>query len=247
MVERNGVVIGAAELTAEPAFPGTVSGLVSVTEAERGRGIGTELAGVLLEHLEQTDAESATCAIRDDLASGREFAERFGFVVTTTARAGGHDLSNHLSELLDRTAYAVGLAQVQIRLAEPVAEKTAVTEFIRACMAGLSVPSGNVHGFHPGERLERSDGAPVAQAGNEEDRRLLELGASAGSEMTATGVARGSYRQVGGELVDATVAGARHARIELLSRRSRGAITWRFRANRHTCSSRCVRASTGCG
>jgi len=52
--------------------------------------------------------------------------------------------------------------------------------------------------------------------------------------MTATaGAARGSYRQVGGELVDATVAGARHARMELLSRRSGGTITWRFRQPSH--------------
>ncbi|WP_433285923.1 GNAT family N-acetyltransferase [Pseudonocardia sp. CA-142604] len=152
VVERDGVVIGAAELAAEPAFPGTVSGLVAVAEAERGRGIGAELAGMLLEHLEQqSDAESAMCAIRDDLPGGREFAERFGFVVTNHSSVWRHDLSDQLSELLDRTAYAVDLAQVQIRFVEPVAERTAVTEFIRTCMAGLAVPSENVHGFDPGE------------------------------------------------------------------------------------------------
>ena len=150
VAERNGMVIGAAKLTTEPAFPGTVSGLVAVAEAARGRGIGTELAGMLVEHLEQGDVESATCAVRDDVTSGREFAERFGFVVTNHSMGWRHDLSNRLSELLARTAYAVDVAQVQIRFAEPVAEKAAVTELIRKCMAGLPVPSGNVHGFDPG-------------------------------------------------------------------------------------------------
>ena len=40
---------------------------------------------------------------------------------------------------------------------------------------------------------------------------------------------RGNYRQVGGELTNGTVVGARHARLELLSRRSGGTIEWRFR------------------
>jgi mycothiol synthase len=150
VAERNGMVIGAAKVTAEPAFPGTVSGLVAVAEAERGRGIGTELAGILVEQLEQSDAESATCAIRDDLVSGREFAERFGFVVTNHSMGWRNDLSDRFSELLARTAYAVDVAQVQIRFAEPTAEKPAVTEFIRKCMTGLPVPTGNVHGFDPG-------------------------------------------------------------------------------------------------
>src|ERR1700754_3733454 len=42
-------------------------------------------------------------------------------------------------------------------------------------------------------------------------------------------VAPAGYRCVGGQLVSATVAGARHTRVELLRRSSGGVIPWRFR------------------
>jgi AraC family transcriptional regulator len=42
-------------------------------------------------------------------------------------------------------------------------------------------------------------------------------------------VPRAGYRSVGGQLVGATVAGARHARVELLRRSSGGVIPWQFR------------------
>ncbi|GAB3957219.1 hypothetical protein GCM10027614_72080 [Micromonospora vulcania] len=38
VAERSGVIVGAGKLTAEPAFPGTISALVAVAQGDRGRG-----------------------------------------------------------------------------------------------------------------------------------------------------------------------------------------------------------------
>lgn len=152
VAEQGGIVVGAAKLTTEPAFPGTVSALVAVAEPARGRGIGASLANTLAARFNRAgEARSVTCAIRDDLDQGRQFAERFGFAVTNHSVGWRIDLSGNPRELATRAARAVEAAQVQLRTADLAAEQRTIMDCVRRSIAGLPVPRGNVQGFDPGQ------------------------------------------------------------------------------------------------
>jgi GNAT superfamily N-acetyltransferase len=151
VAEQSGIIVGAAKLTTEPAFPGTASALVAVAEPARGRGIGTDLANILAARFEACEAKSVTCAIRDDLDGGRRFAERLGFAVTNHSVGWRLDLSGSLRELATRAARALEVARVQIRTADLAEERRTIIDCVRRSMAGLPVSRGYVQGFDPGQ------------------------------------------------------------------------------------------------
>jgi mycothiol synthase len=150
VAELDGTVVGAAKLTTERAFPGTASALVAVHEAERGKGIGTALAGMLAGRFESFGGISAvTCAIRDDLDRGREFAERYGFVKTGHSLGLRLDLPGPVMALAGQADRAADAARVRTRTTRPDAEREEVMDCIVRCFAGLPIPFGDGQGYDP--------------------------------------------------------------------------------------------------
>ncbi|MBB5480128.1 GNAT family N-acetyltransferase [Micromonospora parathelypteridis] len=142
VAERSGKIVGAGKLTAEPAFPGTVSALVAVAEDERGRGIGTalaaELAGWAERHLGPEHVVTST--LRDDLDAGRRFAQRYGLVVTRHSVGWRFDLLGRSDELAERATRTANAAGVRIRVADLQAEEAAIVECIGRTLPGLPLP-----------------------------------------------------------------------------------------------------------
>ncbi|MFC3505280.1 GNAT family N-acetyltransferase [Micromonospora krabiensis] len=142
VAERSGAVVGAAKLTTEPAFPGTVSALVAVAERERGGGIGTALADALGSWAEREvdPAIVITSAIRDDLDGGRRFARRYGLAVTRHSVGWRFDLPGREDELVRRAADTADAANVRVRVADLATEETLIVECIGRTLPGLPVP-----------------------------------------------------------------------------------------------------------
>jgi predicted N-acetyltransferase YhbS len=69
VAERDGAVVGSALLSSEPAFPGSVITLISVSEPARKSGVGSALADLLDERLVR-ETLPASCRLRDDLHVG---------------------------------------------------------------------------------------------------------------------------------------------------------------------------------
>jgi len=150
IAEWGGTIIGAAKLTAEPAFPGTVSALVAVQDGARGQGIGTELARQLDVHLRQYGGNKiATCAIRDDLHRGREFAQRYGFTVTNHNVGWRLDLAGRADDLVTRATHAAEIAQVRILTPDIHAGRGQVMNLIQESLVGLPIPFGANQGYEP--------------------------------------------------------------------------------------------------
>ncbi|MBQ0901525.1 GNAT family N-acetyltransferase [Micromonospora sp. U21] len=108
MAERSGEIVGAGKLTAEPAWPGTVSALVAVAERDRGRGIGSALAAELNRwaELNLRPQHVVISTLRDDLDRGWGFAQRYGLVVTRH-NVGWFDLAGRGDDLAERAAHAL--------------------------------------------------------------------------------------------------------------------------------------------
>ncbi|MCG5435706.1 GNAT family N-acetyltransferase [Micromonospora foliorum] len=142
VAERSGVVVGVGKLAAEPAFPGTVSALVAVAEADRGRGVGTALAADLAGWAEHHlgPAHVVTSAVRDDLDGGRRFAQRYGLVVTRHSVGWRFDLLGRGDELAERATRTADAAGVRVRVADLKAEEAAIVECIGRTLPGLPVP-----------------------------------------------------------------------------------------------------------
>ena len=150
IAERGGTITGAAKLTAEPAFPGTVSALVAVQGGARGQGIGSELARQLDVQLTRYGGNKiATCAIRDDLARGRQFAQRYGFAVTNHNVGWRLDLAGRADDLATRATQAAEMAQVRILTPDVHAGRGEVMNLIQESLAGLPIPFGANQGYEP--------------------------------------------------------------------------------------------------
>jgi GNAT superfamily N-acetyltransferase len=150
IAQWGGAIVGAGKLTAEPAFPGTASALVAVHQDARGRGIGTELARQLDAHLKRHGGGTiATCAIRDDIERGREFAKRFGFAETNHNVGWRFDLAGRADDLAALAAQAAETARVRILAPGTHAEKDTVVHLIRDSLAGLPIPFGEEQGYEP--------------------------------------------------------------------------------------------------
>jgi ribosomal protein S18 acetylase RimI-like enzyme len=147
---RDGVVVGAAQLTTEPYFPGTAAVLVAVDVAARGQGLGTRLAAMLVDRFTRTpEVRTATCAIRDDLGRGRKFAEKYGFAVTNHSVGLRLDLSGPDDELAGRAKSTAEAAGVVTRTADVDTERVTVIDCVRRSMIGLPVPFGEDQVFDP--------------------------------------------------------------------------------------------------
>jgi mycothiol synthase len=139
-----GAVVGAAKLTADPVFPGTVSALVAVDPDARGHGIGSALAKLLDAELQLLkDDGTATCSIRDDLPHGRTFAERYGFTVLHHSLGFRFDLSGSEDRLAAQATEAAGRARVRIRQGTMASEEDLITECFERCRIGLPLPYGD--------------------------------------------------------------------------------------------------------
>lgn len=144
------VVVGAANLTMEPFFPGTASALVAVGVAARGQGVGTRLADMLADRFARaTEVKAATCAIRDDLSRGRQFAEKYGFAVTNHSVSLRLDLSDPDDELAGRAERTAEAAGVLTRTADVDADRATIVDCVRRSMIGLPVPFGEDQVFDP--------------------------------------------------------------------------------------------------
>jgi predicted N-acetyltransferase YhbS len=136
VAERDGIVAGAALLSSDPVFPGSVTTLVAVAEPARGSGVGGALAGLLDERLAH-ETSPASCKLRDDLFDGRRFAERRGFALRGHNVGWSLDLAAQDDMLEMAARAAAGAAGVRIRPADMAREVDTVLECALRCMPGL--------------------------------------------------------------------------------------------------------------
>ncbi|MEU8301210.1 GNAT family N-acetyltransferase [Micromonospora sp. NPDC048909] len=148
VAERSGVIIAAGKLTAEPAWPGTVSALVAVAPQERGQGLGTALAGALADWAKRNlgPEDVLISTLRDDLNVGRRFAERYGLVVTRHSVGWRFDLAGRGGEVAERAARTADAAGVRVRVADFDAEEAVILECISRTLPGLPLPGGEDQG-----------------------------------------------------------------------------------------------------
>ncbi|MEV4628963.1 GNAT family N-acetyltransferase [Micromonospora sp. NPDC049523] len=144
VAERAGLVVGAAKLTTEPAYPGTVSALVAVAESLRGHGVGTALAAELADRAAKTltPGTVVTTALRDDLDRGRRFAEHHGLVLTNHSVGWRFDLAGRGDELAALAASTADRAGVRVRVVDLDADEAVILECVGRTLAGLPVPGG---------------------------------------------------------------------------------------------------------
>lgn len=144
VAERDGVVVGAAKLTTEPAYPGTVSALVAVAEPVRGQGVGTALAAELSDRAARTLTPGlvVTTALRDDLDQGRRFAERHGLVLTNHSVGWRFDLAGRSEEVAALAASAADRAGVRVRPVDLVTDEATILECVGRTLAGLPLAGG---------------------------------------------------------------------------------------------------------
>ncbi|MFK3981107.1 GNAT family N-acetyltransferase [Micromonospora sp. NPDC050397] len=144
VAERDGVLVGAAKLTTEPANPGTVSVLVAVAESARGEGVGTALAAELRDRATRTLTPGLvlTTALRDDLDRGRQFAERHGMVLTNHSVGWRFDLTGRGEEVGALAASAADRAGVRVRATDLASDEATVLECVGRTLVGLPVPGG---------------------------------------------------------------------------------------------------------
>ena len=136
VAERDGAVVGSALLSSEPAFPGSVITLISVSESARKSGVASALADLLEERLVR-ETLPASCRLRDDLFEGRRFAERHGFTLRGHSVGWSIDLAA-LEETLETSAReARQAAGVRVRRADLPQEIGRVLECAARCMPGL--------------------------------------------------------------------------------------------------------------
>lgn len=136
VAERDGGVVGSALLSSEPAFPGSVITLVSVSEPARKCGVGSALADLVGERLVH-ETLPASCRLRDDLFEGRRFAERRGFTLRGHSLGWSIDLAAHDDRLQASAHEAAQAAGVRVRQADLPQEIGRVLECVARCMPGL--------------------------------------------------------------------------------------------------------------
>jgi ribosomal protein S18 acetylase RimI-like enzyme len=136
VAERDGAVVGAALLSSEPAFPGSVITLISVSEPARRSGAGSALADLLDERLAR-EPLPASCRLRDDLFEGRRFAERHGFTLRGHSVGWSIDLAAREETLETSAREARQAAGVRVRRADLPQEIGRVLECAARCMPGL--------------------------------------------------------------------------------------------------------------
>ncbi|MEU4339487.1 GNAT family N-acetyltransferase, partial [Micromonospora lupini] len=148
VAERSGVIVAAGKITAEPAWPGTVSALVAVAPQERGQGLGTALAEQLAAWaLDNLGPEHVLISsLRDDLDAGRRFAERYGLVVTRHSVGWRFELAGRGDEVAERAVRAADAAGVRVRIADFNAEEATILECIGRTLPGLPLPGGEDQG-----------------------------------------------------------------------------------------------------
>ncbi len=143
VAERRRAVIGAASVTADPVFPGTVSVLIVVAADERGAGIGSVLADRANDELRKLPGRTATLSLRDDLTYGRTFAERYGFTLVHHSLGFQYPLVRSEDALLARATETAMEARVRVRTAEFTSEEDLITDCFTRCRTGLPLPYGN--------------------------------------------------------------------------------------------------------
>ncbi|MDA5285009.1 GNAT family N-acetyltransferase [Streptomyces sp. Isolate_45] len=143
VADRGGAIVGAAALTAVPSLPGTAAVRVVVTEAERGQGIGTVLAGEVASALGgRSDFRTLTCALRDDLPRGRRFAERYGLTVTNHSVGWKTDVPEREEDLRSRLGKVADGPVVRLRPLDMETETELLTAVASRCLIGFPVPFG---------------------------------------------------------------------------------------------------------
>ncbi|HTH47183.1 MAG TPA: GNAT family N-acetyltransferase [Candidatus Limnocylindria bacterium] len=136
VAERDGAVVGAALLSSEPAFPGSVITLISVSGSARKSGVASALADLLEERLVH-ETLPASCRLRDDLFEGRRFAERHGFTLHGHSMGWSIDLAAREETLEKSAREARQAAGVRVRRADLPQEIGRVLECAARCMPGL--------------------------------------------------------------------------------------------------------------
>ncbi|GIF73957.1 GNAT family N-acetyltransferase [Asanoa siamensis] len=144
VAERGGLVVGAAHLTAEPTFPGTVAAHVAVDAFHRGEGIGTVLAAeVEWAAARLGRGQVLTSALRDDLPDGRRFAERHGMRVTAHSLGWRYDLTGpgaDGAQLAARAGASAAAAGIRVRRGDLVCEEAEIMLCLGRSMTGLPLP-----------------------------------------------------------------------------------------------------------
>ncbi|MFH8447517.1 GNAT family N-acetyltransferase [Streptomyces sp. NPDC018026] len=143
VAERDGVVVGAALLSRDPAFPGSVITLVSVSEPARRAGVGSALADLLTERLKE-ETLPAFYRLRDDLTEGRRFAEQYGYTVHSHSVGWGLDLASQHRTLEAAAHEASRSARVRIRQADLPHDIDEVLECAARCLPDLPTEEGDV-------------------------------------------------------------------------------------------------------
>lgn len=141
VAERDGAVVGSALLSSEPAFPGSVITLISVSEPARKSGVASTLADLLEERLVR-ETLPASCRLRDDLFEGRRFAERRGFTLHGHSTGWSIDVAAREETLEKSAREARQAAGVRVRRADLPQEIGRVLECAARCMPGLPAEQG---------------------------------------------------------------------------------------------------------
>ena len=136
VAERDGAVVGSALLSSEPAFPGSLITLISVSESARKSGVGSALADLLDERLVH-ETLPASCRLRDDLFEGRRFAERRGFTLRGHSMGWSIDLAAQGDTLEKSAREARQAAGVRVRRADLPQEIGRVLDCVARCLPGL--------------------------------------------------------------------------------------------------------------
>ncbi|WP_433556126.1 GNAT family N-acetyltransferase [Pseudonocardia xinjiangensis] len=145
IAEVGGAVVGAAKLAVEPMYPEALAVLVAVMDEWRGRGIGSQLGNAIMSEVSALDGYAlTTCALRDDSAAGRRFAERYGLVVSHHSIGLECPVSGRGDALSEQAAEAAAVAGVRIRRASFEDDEEVLFECVGRCMEGLPMPFGAV-------------------------------------------------------------------------------------------------------
>jgi len=148
VAEREGVIVGIAKATEEPTVDGTASVSVVVTPEAEGFGLGVVLAAALHEQIAESPL-TFTTELRDDLPTGRRFAERYGFTVVHHSLGWRLELSGLADELRTRVEAASAALGIMVRQGDLVTDRVEVLDCVVRSARGLPGPTGVFEDFDP--------------------------------------------------------------------------------------------------
>lgn len=143
VAEHGRDIVGAATVTTDHVFPGTISATLAVRPGYRRQGTATALATALHGDLRAVaGVDTLTTSICDDQPAGRSFAERHGFALASHSIGYRFELPGEPAELVRQADQAAQRAGVRVRRAFADTEGEAILDCYTRCRAGLPLRYG---------------------------------------------------------------------------------------------------------